>query len=113
MSKLATLQRIATSLPGVTIGTSYCTLAFRIRGRLLARLREDGETLVVKLGFEERDFLIRANPRIYFLTEHYLNYPMVLVRLPAISAGELRDLLAQAWRLQASKRMVKELDARG
>jgi hypothetical protein len=113
MSKLATLQQIAASLPGVTIGTSYSTLAFRIRGRLLARLREDGETLVVKLGFEERDFLIRANPRIYFLTEHYLNYPMVLVRLPAISAGELRDLLTQAWRLQASKRMVKELDARG
>jgi hypothetical protein len=56
-----TVREIALALPGVEEGTSYGTPAFRVRGKFLARLREDGETLVVKCDYPERDFRIEIN----------------------------------------------------
>ena len=51
--------------------------------------------------------LLAANPDVYFTTTHFTGYPAVLVRLPKISVGELRELLTDAWRVQAPKRLVK------
>ncbi len=58
-----TVRRIALEFPGVEEGVSYGTAAFRVRGKFLSRLREDGETLVVKCGFDERDFRMQADPQ--------------------------------------------------
>jgi hypothetical protein len=57
---LATVRRVALALPGVEEGLSYGTPAFRVRGKFLARLREDGESLAVKCGFDERDLRMQA-----------------------------------------------------
>jgi YjbR len=56
-----TVRAIALALPGVEEGTSYGTPAFRVRGKFLARLREDGETLVVKCDYHERDLRMEIN----------------------------------------------------
>jgi hypothetical protein len=45
---LATVRRLALAFPGVEEGLSYGTPGFRVRGKFLARMKEDGETLVVK-----------------------------------------------------------------
>ncbi|MFI5127440.1 MAG: MmcQ/YjbR family DNA-binding protein, partial [Candidatus Acidiferrales bacterium] len=82
--------------------TSYGTAAFKIRGKLIARLKEDGESLVVGTTFEEREEMIAAEPETYYITDHYLKYPWVLVRLPKVHSDALRDLLKGAVRL-ASK----------
>jgi hypothetical protein len=105
-----TLWRLALALPGVVEGTSYRTPAFRVGGKLLARLREDGESLVIRIGFLEREALIRADPETFYITDHYLNYPAMLVRLPRVRAAKFRELLEQAWRLVAPKRLVHALD---
>jgi hypothetical protein len=105
------LRELALALPGVEEGTSYGTVAFRVRGRLLARLREDGESLVVRVEMDERDLLIESDPAVFFTTDHYRGYPSVLVRLSKIRAGALRALLAQAWRRSAPKRLIAVLDA--
>lgn len=47
---LATVRRLLLALPGVEEGSSYGAPGFRVRGKFLARLWEDGETLVVKCG---------------------------------------------------------------
>jgi hypothetical protein len=109
-SGLARVRRLAVAFPGVEEGTSYGTPGFRVRGKFLARLWEDGVTLVVKCGFDERDFRMRADPETFFLTDHYRGYPTVLVRLARVSDADLRDVLEQAWRLHAPKRLVKEYD---
>jgi hypothetical protein len=106
MTDLATVRRIALALPGVEEGPCYGTPGFRVRGKLLARLREDGETLVVKLPADERDLLLAAAPEIFFTTDHYRNYPSVLVRLPAIAPEALQDLIEQAWMEIAPKRLL-------
>jgi hypothetical protein len=102
-----TVREIALSLPGVEEGTSYGTAAFRVRGKFLARLREDGETLVVKIGMEERDLLMQVDPEVFFTTDHYRGYPSVLIRLPAITRGALEDVLEQAWAAIAPAKLVK------
>ena len=104
------VRRVALAFPGVEEGTSYGTAAFRVKGKFMARLREDGETLAVKCGFEERDLRMQADPEVFFTTDHYHGYPTVLVRLPAADAADLRDVLEEAWRRQAPKRLVTDFD---
>ncbi len=95
---------IALSLQNVEEGTSYGTPAFKAGGKLLARLREDGDSLVVATTFEERDEMMAADPDTYYITDHYLKYPWVLVRLSRVHPDALRDLLSRAWRLASRQR---------
>jgi hypothetical protein len=97
------VRKIALSLEHVEEGTSYGTAAFKIGGNLIARLKEDGESLVVGTTFEEREEMMVAEPETYYITDHYLNYPLVLVRLPHVHPGALRDLLKRALRLASQK----------
>jgi hypothetical protein len=109
---LATVRRLALAFPGVEEGLSYGTPGFRVRGRFLARLWEDGETLVIKCGDNERDFRMRADPETFFTTDHYRGYPTVLVRLARVRENNLQAVLEEAWRRQAPKRLVKAYDQR-
>jgi len=93
---LSTIRGVASALPGIQEGTSYGTPAWRHKGRLLARLHQDGQSLMLKVGFEAREHLVRADPETFFVTEHYRNYPSVLARLDRLSAADLRELLARA-----------------
>lgn len=105
-----TVRAIALALPGVEEGTSYGTPGFRVKGKFLARLREDGETLVIKISFEERDMLMASDPQVYFITDHYVGYPSVLVCLPKADAEEVADVLELAWRQAAPKKLVAAYD---
>ena len=107
---LETVRRLALALPGVEEGTSYGTPGFRVRGKFLARLWEDGETLVVKCGDEERDFRMQADPETFFITDHYRGYPTVLVRLARVRVNDLAEVLQEAWRRNAPRRLVTEYD---
>jgi hypothetical protein len=109
---LATVRRLALGFPGVEEGLSYGTPGFRVRGKFLARLWEDGEVLVVKCGDDERDFRMKADPETFFITDHYRGYPTVLVRLARVNEDDLQAVLDEAWRRQAPKRLVKEYDQR-
>jgi hypothetical protein len=97
------VRKIALSLANVEEGTSYGTPAFKVDGKLLARLREDGESLVVGTTFEEREEMMTAEPETYYITDHYLKYPWVLVRLSRVHSDSLRDLLGRALRLASGK----------
>jgi hypothetical protein len=101
-----TVREVALALPGVAEGTSYGTPAFRVCGKYLLRLKEDGESLAVKIGFDERDMLMAADPKTFYITDHYRGYPAVLVRLSSIDRDRLREVLEEAWRFNAPKRLV-------
>lgn len=105
-----TVCEIALAYPGVEEGTSYGTPALRVAGKFFARLREDGETLVVKISEHERDLLMTINPEVYYITEHYRNYGAVLVRLARIEWEDLSDVIEQSWRRLAPHRLVAEYE---
>ncbi|MDB5098442.1 MAG: hypothetical protein JWM80_2863 [Cyanobacteria bacterium RYN_339] len=100
------VRALALSHPGMEEYTCHGTQAFRVAKRLIARLREDGETLVLKIGYEERDALLEAEPEKFFTTDHYRGYPHVLVRLPLVKKAELKPLMLHAWRQQAPKKLL-------
>jgi hypothetical protein len=106
------VRQIAHEFPGVEDSTSYGTPALKVKGALLLRLREDGETLALRTTFLERDLLLRADPETYFVTDHYLNYPAILVRMARIAPDELRDRLEHTWRHIAPKRLIAAFDNR-
>ena len=61
------------------------------------------ETLVVRVGGEERKWLLDDAPETYYLTDHYRIHPVVLVRLSRIDRDALRDVLSTSWRLTLAK----------
>ncbi len=102
------MRRLALALPGVEEGLSYGTPAFRVKGKFLARLKEDGGSLVVKIDFDEREALMAADPETFYITDHYRGYPAMLVRLSSVHPDDLRRLLEGAWRRNAPRRLVAE-----
>ena len=102
----AEARALGLALPGVVEETSYGTPALKVNGKLLARLKEDGETLALRVGFEERQALVGSSPEAFFVTPHYEDYPMVLVRLAAVDLDDLQELLEEAWLDRAPKRIV-------
>jgi hypothetical protein len=64
------------------------------------------------VDFFDRDALLEAFPRAFYLTDHYRPYPMVLMRLGQVRPAVAVGLLEQAWRKAAPKRLVLELSSR-
>ncbi len=92
---------LALVLPKAEEGTSYGTPGFKVGGTLFARFHQDGESLVVRIDQNERSMRIKADPQTYYITDHYLNYPWILVRIASVDHDDLRELLEEAWRLSA------------
>src|SRR5208337_3858768 len=95
-----TVWKIGLALPGVEESTAYGSPALKVHGKLLAcvpshRSAEPG-SLAVRVGFDDRVELLAAAPDVYYVTDHYLNYSAVLVRLSRVTPDVLRDLLGMA-----------------
>jgi hypothetical protein len=102
---------IASRFEGVEEGTSYGTPSLKVRGKFMCRLRSNPDALVMRvIDLADREALLKGRPEIYFSTPHYDGYPVVLVRLEEIEATELAELVEDAWRLQAPKRVVAAYD---
>jgi hypothetical protein len=101
---LTELGRLLAGLPGVALGSSYGTPAWRLRRRLQARLQEDGRTPVLRVGSNRREQLLASRPDLFHLTKHYRPHPCVLVVLPMITADELQPLIAEAAAAAAGRR---------
>jgi hypothetical protein len=104
------VRTIALSLPETEERPSYGTPGFRVKDRLFARIREPGVLVVFCADEGEKDFLLRAEPEKFFTTPHYDGHASVLVRLEAVGREELRELLTDAWRVRAPKRLATSLD---
>src|SRR5438477_11947646 len=107
-----TARQIAQTLPGAEESTSYGTPAFKVKGKLFARQHQDGESLVVGVDFEEREEMMNAAPEKFYITDHYLNYPCMLLRMKQVNQDELRDLLMGSWRRVAGKTLVQNMGKR-
>lgn len=104
--------QIAKSLPGTELSTSYGTPSVKVRGKLMSRWRTEAEgALAIRCDFLDRQILLQAEPEVFFLTEHYRDYPMILMRLEKASAKTMLDVVDRAWRLVAPARLISERNA--
>jgi hypothetical protein len=100
-----TVRRIGLALPNAEEGTSYGTPALKVKGKLFVRLKEDGDSIVVGMPFDQREAMMNEDPEKYYITDHYREYPYMLVRLSKVTEGALRELLQISYRAAlASKR---------
>ncbi len=99
------VQALAARLPGVERSTSYGTPALKMRGKLLVRLKEDGESMVIRVPFVVRNHLLASDPACFYVTDHYAGYPAVLARLPRAERAVIDQLIEDAWRAAAPKKL--------
>ena len=106
------IRSIALLWPEVEDGTSYGTPALKVRKKLMVRLREDGDSLVMPgVPFEERDMLVESQPKVFYFTDHYRDYPMVLIRLSKTKRATVEPLLRRQWRALASKKAIGSIES--
>ena len=111
-----TVRKIGLALPEVEESTTYGVSSLKIRGKLLTcpainKSAEPG-SIVVRVSFEQRDELMAEAPDIYYITDHYVGYPSVLVRLSRIDSEALRGLLRMSWQHMVSKTPTRRRKAR-
>jgi len=106
------VRKFALLWPEVEDGTSYGTPALKVRKKMLARLKEDGDSLVMPgVPQDERAMLVESQTKVFYFTDHYRDYPMVLIRLSKARRATVEPLLRRHWRTLASKKAVKEFDS--
>ena len=107
------VKKLALAWPEVEDGTSYGTPALKVRKKLLARLKEDGDSLVMpSVPLEERAMLVESRPRIFHFTDHYRDYPIALIRLSKATRATVEPFLRRRWRELASKQAVGLADTK-
>ena len=101
------VRAIGRTLSNVEESTMHGAPALKLKRQLLTcpaiHRSAEPDTLAVRINFDQRAELIAEQPDIYYLTDHYENYPVVLVRLSRISRDALTDLLSMGWRFVNSK----------
>jgi len=115
----APVRAAAARLPEVEHTTMYGAPAMKLHGRFFACMATnkaaEPNTVVISVGFEQRDELIAAEPEIYYLKDHYQSYPVVLVRLPRIRPDPLESLVREAWHFvdtQPGRKTIRTRTAR-
>ncbi|HTV78620.1 MAG TPA: DUF1801 domain-containing protein [Steroidobacteraceae bacterium] len=97
-----TVRELGLGFPGVVAATAYGALVLKLDGRLVACVPRnksaEADSLMVRIDTEHRAELIRQQPGTYYLTDHYVSHPTVLVRLSKISRADLKALLGDACR---------------
>ena len=103
-----TVRKICLRLPDVEESKAWGSPALKARGQWLAVIpthkSAEPNSLGVRVDFERRTELLESAPDIYYLKDHYENYPVVLVRLARISREALEGLLRMAWQVATSKK---------
>lgn len=108
----ADLRRIALSFPEANEKPSYGKPSFFIAKKFFTRLRDEDASIVwIVDSIDERDHLLEMDPKTYFITDHYRDYPSVLVRIARIDKTMLRKMLERRFRAIAPKKLLKEMDA--
>ena len=93
-----TVRRLGLTLPNVAEATSYGTPALKVKGKLFVRLHQDLDKIVLAMPFDRREELMAGDPETYFITDHYRDYPWILVSLAKVRPDALPDLLNVAYR---------------
>jgi hypothetical protein len=101
-----TVRKLGLQFPHVEEGTAYGQPALKVKGAAKAKAfacmsshksAEPG-SLVIRVDLEQRAELLAADPNVYYITDHYKDYPAVLVRLGRVTPGVLKDVLGMAYR---------------
>lgn len=108
----AQYRKIALSFPGGNEKPSYGKPSFFIDKKFFTRWRDEEDSIVLVVGsIDERDMLLEADPKTFFITEHYRSYPSVLAHASRLDARTLRGMLERRWQTIAPKKLLRPAGA--
>jgi hypothetical protein len=113
MISAAEVRDIALSLPEAEEIETWDHPTFRVRKKIFATMASDGTSAGVKTTLDEQATLIAADPKTFRIKDHVGHHGWVQVELATADPDEMRELLVEAWRRTAPKRVVSAYDARG
>ena len=97
-----TVESIGRTLPDVEMTTTWGKPTLKVGGKMFVCIAShksaEPNTLVARMDIADRDALIDDDPDTYYLKDHYVDYPCVLVRLSRVRADALRDIVTGAYR---------------
>jgi hypothetical protein len=106
------VRAFASTLPRTSEGLVRGYVKFRIGRIVYLSLSPDGSMMGFAFPKEWRNALVESEPEKFSLpSEHDMRYHWVDVRLDAIDADEMRELVEDAWAFCVPKRVVDEYAA--
>ena len=123
MANQEDVRRVALSLPGTSEAADHFGFGVLNKGKLKGfawswneridpkkpRVPNPDVLAVRVASLAEKEELLAADPEKFFTEPHYNGFPAVLVRLPAIDAGQLAELITDAWRCHAPRALAAKL----
>ena len=111
------VKKVGVALPHVEATTRYDgSPVLKVAGVFMAGLAShssaEPNTLVVRADLDEREAFIEDAPDIYYLTDYYRRYPLILVRLDHVTRDALRELLSSSHRLTLPKTRLRKSRSR-
>ena len=104
------VRAIALDLPGVEESLTFGSPSLKVSGKFLAQMWRDGTSLILSIEIVEREMWLNVEPDIFFITDHFRDWPGVLIRMDQIDDDLLSDLIEKAWRRRAPKKLLKTYD---
>ena len=110
-NRIKLVESIGRTLPEVEVTTTWGQPTLKVHGKMFVCMAShksaEPDTLVVMMDIADRDALIEDDPDTYYLKEHYVGYPCVLVRLSRVHPDALRDLVVGAHRYVSARARKK------
>src|ERR1700744_3380775 len=98
------IRKLALTWPEVEDGASYGTPALKVRKKMLVRLKEDGDSLVMPgVPADEGAMLVDTRPKFFYFPDPSRAYPIALIRLSKATRNTVEPFLRRRWRELASK----------
>ena len=115
-SRFKLVEQVGRTLPDVEVTTTWGQPTLKVRGKMFVCIAShksaEPDTLVVMMDFADRDALLEEDPATYYLKDHYVGYPCVLVRLARVHPDALRDLVVGAHRYVSEKSRARRSASR-
>jgi hypothetical protein len=108
--RASTVRRIALALPEAEERETWGTATFRVRNKIFVMFADGEREAWVKSTSDEQHALIAMVPATFFFPPYVGPSGWVGVRVRSVDAQEMRELLTEAWRLTAPKRLVAAFD---
>jgi hypothetical protein len=90
----AQARTIMLAIPGTDERPYFNRLSIFVHDRFLTKVHEKEDAVTLQVGsMEMRDMMLEAEPKLFYITDHYRNFPYVLARLSALTPKMLKDML--------------------
>jgi hypothetical protein len=104
------VRALALGLPEAVEQETWGHPTFRVRSKMFGTLAADGSTGTMKASKEEQAALVQGDPETYFVPAYVGQHGWVGFHVALVDLEELTELVIEAWRMTAPKRLVRAYD---